>query len=195
MKQGGDVVGILLAAGRSRRFGGDKLLHPLADGTPMALASAAVLRAVLPRTVAVVRPDHEALTALFTANGIDSVIARRADDGMGASLAAGVAATADAAAWIVSLGDMPFIQPQTISCIADALRHGAALAAPMYHGRRGHPVGFSARYRDELLALCEDQGARAVLQRDAHELLTIECRDPGVLLDIDRPATLAGTAR
>ncbi|MDS4069952.1 MAG: NTP transferase domain-containing protein, partial [Candidatus Competibacter sp.] len=31
--------GILLAAGFSRRFGANKLLQPLADGVPMALAA------------------------------------------------------------------------------------------------------------------------------------------------------------
>ena len=47
-------VGLLLAAGQGRRFGGNKLLYPLDDGTPMVLASARPLRAVLSETVAVV---------------------------------------------------------------------------------------------------------------------------------------------
>ena len=46
---------ILLAAGRSSRFGGNKLLHPLADGTPVALAAARNLVAALPGALAVVK--------------------------------------------------------------------------------------------------------------------------------------------
>ncbi len=181
-----EIVGILLAAGRARRFGSDKLVHPLADGTAMAVASADTLRAVLPRTVAVVRSDNEALADLFAWHGIEMVVAAHADSGMGASLAAGVAATAGAAGWVVALGDMPFILRKTVAQVADALAGGAALAAPSYKGRRGHPVGFSARHRDALLSLREDEGARGLIQKHAAELVLVECDDPGVLVDIDR---------
>lgn len=179
------LAGIVLAAGRATRFGSDKLLHPLADGTPMALASAYALRAVVPRTIAVIAPNNRRLAALFAAHGIETAIAEDADSGMGASLAAGVAATADATGWLVALGDMPYIQPHTVGRVANMLRAGARLAAPRYDGRRGHPVGFSAWFRDELLRLHGDQGARAILQRHAPELVLVECGDPGVLLDID----------
>ncbi len=185
MNRRDDPVGILLAAGRSRRFGGDKLLHPLEDGLPLGLASANALRAVAPRTVAVVRADNEPLIALFTAHRIEIAVARDADAGMGASLAAGIAATAAARGWIVALGDMPFIRPQTIASVAERLRRGASLVAPAYQGRRGHPVGFSAAHRDALLKLSGDEGARAVLQQHAEELVLLDCGDPGVLADID----------
>ncbi len=186
MPHRGEPVGILLAAGRSRRFGGDKLLHPLPDGTPMVLASASALRAVLPRIVAVVRADNPALTALLAAHRIETVVAAQADAGMGASLAAGVAATADASGWVIALGDMPFIQPHTVARVVNELQRGAPLAAPSYQGRRGHPVGFSAKYRDPLLELSGDEGARALLQRNAGELVLIDCGDRGVLKDIDQ---------
>jgi len=181
-----EPVGILLAAGRSRRFGGDKLLHPLPDGTPMVLASINALRAVLPRMVAVVRVDNAALTAFLATHRIETVVAEQADAGMGASLAAGVAATAEASGWLIALGDMPFIQPQTVAWVASELKRGARLAAPSYRGRRGHPVGFSANYRDPLLKLSGDEGARTLLQRNAAELVLVECDDPGVLMDVDR---------
>jgi molybdenum cofactor cytidylyltransferase len=118
----GKLVGIVLAAGRSRRFGSDKLLHPLADGTPMALACATALRAVVPRTVAVIKGEDAALAALFAAHGIETTIADQADSGMGASLAAGIAATTGADGWLVALGDMPYIQPQTIGRVASMPR-------------------------------------------------------------------------
>ncbi len=185
MQSNDEVVGILLAAGRSRRFGRDKLLHPLADGTLMAIASAYALRAVLPHTIAVVRADNEALAAVFAAHGIETTVAENAASGMGASLAAGIAATAQACGWIVALGDMPFIHPQTIASVAYQLRAGAGLAAASYKGQRGHPVGFSRIYRDQLLALRGDQGARSLLQQYDSELVLVECEDPGLLVDID----------
>ena len=61
------IVGLLLAAGQGRRFGGDKLLHPLADGTPMAVASARRLRSACPHSIAVLRPEQQVLAGLLTA--------------------------------------------------------------------------------------------------------------------------------
>ena len=61
------IAGLLLAAGRGRRFGSDKLLHPLPDGEPVVLASARSLRAALTRAVALVRPDQPQLAARLAA--------------------------------------------------------------------------------------------------------------------------------
>ena len=106
--------------------------------------------------------------------------------GMGASLAHGVAQARGADGWVIALADMPRIAPETIRRIIAALEEGAPIAAPARAGERGHPVGFAASLRDELLALTGDQGARAVLERHPGELKLVECDDPGILLDVDR---------
>ncbi|MEO8485436.1 MAG: nucleotidyltransferase family protein [Betaproteobacteria bacterium] len=184
-------TGILLAAGASRRFGGDKLLVPLADGTPMAAASCRVLRASLGDVVAVVRTGDDALATLLAHEGARVVHCARAREGMGASLACGVEASADARGWIVGLADMPWIAPASIRAVADAIAAGASLAAPTCRGVRGHPVGFAATHRDALRALGGDEGARALLADAGPALRLIAVDDPGVLRDVDRPADLA----
>ena len=50
-------VGILLAAGKSQRFGSNKLLHPVTDNTPMLLVSAQKLASVLPGSIVVISHD------------------------------------------------------------------------------------------------------------------------------------------
>jgi molybdenum cofactor cytidylyltransferase len=186
----GGCCGILLAAGRSTRFGADKLLHTLADGTSIALASAKPMKAVLRRVVAVVDPRNAALCRLLESAGVEIVAAPTADEGMGKSLAAGVAATSGSAGWIVALADMPFIASATVARLLSALQAGAAVAAPTYQGRRGHPVGFDRRFRDELLAMRGDEGARHIVAAHRDGLRLIEVDDPGVLRDIDTPEDL-----
>jgi len=117
------IVGILLAAGRGTRYGGDKLLARL--GSAAGLAGECVgatacrhLLAALPRVIAVVRPDDAALAAALGAAGARIVRCADADDGMGASLACGVRATKDATGWVVALADMPWIEPSTIARVA-----------------------------------------------------------------------------
>lgn len=180
---------ILLAAGRSSRFGGDKLLHQLPDGNAVALASALCLKAAVEDLLVVVRPDHTALIALLNAHHITTLPCPNAAQGMGASLACGVAASRDAAGWLVALADMPFIAPATVRAVAEALRNGASLAAPSLDGQRnGHPVGFSAAWREDLLRLDGDQGARSLIAARRGEMTLIRCNDPGIFRDIDFPA-------
>ncbi len=185
------IVGLLLAAGQGRRFGGDKLLQPLADGTPVAVAAARALKAACADSIAVLRPEQDALAALLEAEGLRVVRCAAARSGMGHSLAAGVAASRDARGWLVALADMPCIRVATLQAVAELIGGGAALAAPRYAGRRGHPVGFAARWRDALLALEGDEGARAILQQSRFLLHVLETDDPGVLQDVDSPADLA----
>ncbi|MDH5285491.1 MAG: nucleotidyltransferase family protein [Betaproteobacteria bacterium] len=185
------IVAILLAAGRGERFGGGKLLAPLPDsGAPVGVAALRSLRGALPDVIAVVRPDDEALAALLEGEGARVIRAERAHEGMGASLAAGVAAAADADGWLVALADMPWIAPATHARVAGGLRDGAQIVAPYYNNRRGHPVGFAAALRGELLALGGDEGARRVLQAHGDAVTRIDVGDAGVLRDVDRPGDL-----
>lgn len=184
------IVGILLAAGRSRRFGSDKRLHELADGTPMALAAARRLAAACERSLVVVRPGDTALARLFTEAGLETVVCQKAEQGMGHSLAAGVAATPDAAGWLVALADMPYIQPASYRAVRQALQDGATLARPVHGGRPGHPVGFAAEHLGALLALTGDQGGRAIIDADPAALWACPVDDPGVLQDVDLPAQI-----
>jgi molybdenum cofactor cytidylyltransferase len=78
---------------------------------------------------------------------------------------------------------MPAVQSDTVRRVVAALRAGAATAAPLYSGRRGHPVGFAATLQAELMASNGDTGARAVLLRHPPQLFEVD--DPGVLYDVD----------
>ena len=179
------IVGVLLAAGTGTRFGGGKLIHPLEDGVAMAVHAARNLLAAGLEVIAVVRSGDFALGDLLEEEGCHVTHSTEAARGMGHTLAHGVACAREASGWIVALGDMPRIQPATITQIVGALHAGAMIAAPVYRGERGHPVGFQSALRAELLALSGDRGAQPVVQKHRDELRLIECDDPGVVLDID----------
>jgi molybdenum cofactor cytidylyltransferase len=185
-----NICGILLAAGASKRFGSDKLLHPLDGGTLVAAAALANLRAAIPHVIAVVRPGSAMLENLLSEAGATVIQCINAADGMGASLAAAVGASGGVSGWVIALADMPFIRPHTIAKIAESLSAGAAIVAPVYRGERGHPVGLSARFRPQLEALRGDEGARSVLKEHAGLIKLIEVDDPGICSDIDTPDDL-----
>lgn len=190
----------MLAAGASRRFGSDKLLHPLTlCGVTLPLAAHSLLPwlEAFAHVSVVVRPDAGAFcSAIETALGnrksaeINWIVCADAAQGMASSLVCGVRANRDAAAWLIGLADMPAVPSEAIEGVRNALSVGAALAAPSFNGRRGHPVGFASHYRDELLALQGDTGARRLLERDKSKVVDIMVDDVGIFADIDIPGDL-----
>lgn len=185
------IAAVLLAAGAGKRFGGDKLLHPLEDGVSIAAHAARNLIAAGLEVIAVVRWGDFPLYELLEQEGCQVTMFQGASRGMGASLAHGIAQGRGAGGWVVALADMPHIAPATIGRVVAELEQGALIVAPARQGERGHPVGFGAGLRDELLALDGDQGARAVVERHRDALKLVECDDPGILLDIDQKIDLA----
>jgi len=186
------IVGILLAAGLSVRFGGAKLLAPLpaeshgvAAGTPLGVAACRHLVAAVTSVVAVVRPRDPVLARQLRGAGARVVECQRASEGMGASLACGVAAAPEAEGWVVALADMPWLAPATIVSVADALVTGADLAAPIIAGRRAHPVGFSRRHFAALVALTGDSGAKTLVASNRKSMRLLATDDEGARRDVD----------
>jgi molybdenum cofactor cytidylyltransferase len=180
-----EPVGILLAAGSASRFGADKLLHALPDGIAIGIAAATALIKAMPNSIAVVKPGDHALINTFSKLGMSVVENPLTAQGMATSVAAGVNATIDANGWLIALADMPWIKPATIAALADRLKHGASIVAPLYKNQRGHPVGFSSRWREQLRGLSGDKGARDLIAKYSDELELLITEDAGVLQDID----------
>ncbi len=185
-----EICGILLAAGQSLRFGRNKLLQPLADGTPLLTRVVQNMRPAVDRLLVVVPPQHAPLAGILDNNAVELIINPAATDGMGSSLACGVTACLDTDGWIIGLADMPWIPSDLIRQVAMALREGWPVVAPRYQQQRGHPVGFHQRYGAELVKLQGDEGARSLLQQYQSQIHFIDCHEPGILLDVDTPADL-----
>jgi molybdenum cofactor cytidylyltransferase len=183
---------IVLAAGLGSRFAGtghklEQLLHD-EDGHGAAAVLSLTLRNALASRlpVLVVTTSDLAPLAHEEVAARDVVVVPRAAPvrgrGMGDSIAAGVAARADAPGWLLLPADMPRVKPSTLVAVAQALQqHPVAFA--QHQGRRGHPVGFAAELYSELIGLTGDEGARRLVAR--YPSVPVEVDDPGVLIDID----------
>ena len=212
---GGAVIGLLLASGFGRRFdaGGrrNKLLAHLPDGRTLVSASAHALCSALEHVAVVVPARGTLIEAALSDLPLRLIRNTRANEGIGASIAVGIAALrADfphARGWLIALADMPFIAPATIRSIAEALpvidgkaahdgtdrcTSAGPIVAAAYRGRRGHPVAFARSLGAELLMLDSDIGASRLLE--THGVRLIDCDDPGVLRDIDTRDDLSRVA-
>lgn len=187
------IQALLLAAGASRRFGSNKLVAALPDGTPVVVAAARALLGAGTPVLAVLRPgDEETAAVLRAVPGVARTLCPDAGLGLGHSLAWGVARSPDARGWLVALGDMPFVQSRTVEALVRVLAGGASIVAPILSERRGHPVGFSRAWREGLLSLRGDTGGAGLIAANPGALTLVPCDDSGVLRDLDRPGDLAG---
>jgi molybdenum cofactor cytidylyltransferase len=184
------VIALVLAAGRSRRFGSDKRAARLPDGQSLLAATLALAQRNFPEVAVVLRSGDEA-EALGVPSGVQVIRCADADLGMGHSLAAGVAALAEERfrAIAVMLGDMPWIADASLRHLAESADVDR-IVFPLHDGQRGHPVLFGRRYWQEMMTLTGDQGARRVLEDHEEAWLGLEVNDPGVLRDADTPAAL-----
>lgn len=182
------VGAVVLAAGRASRMGGPhKLLEPWRGAPLVAHVIDALAAAGLPPPVVVLGHEATAVRRALAGRAVQFVAAADWQDGMGRSLAAGIAAVParwDAA--LVCLADMPRIEPALITALAAA---AGEVVLPEFQGRRGHPVRWPRAAFPQLLALTGDVGGRAVMA--AFAVTALPAPSDACLDDIDTPAALA----
>ena len=109
-------------------------------------------------------------------------------EGMSSSVKCGVKnAPAEAEAYMLLLGDQPFISSEIINRVLNCYQtHKQGIVIPVYYGQRGHPVVFSAKYKKELLDIGEG-GAKVVVENHLGDILEVAVSAPEILADIDTP--------
>jgi len=184
------AAGLILAAGRSRRMGSAKLVLPWREGTVIGAVVAALRGGGVGRVLVVVGADREAIEVALAGSGVEFVENPRTTDGeMLGSIQVGLQAMGDeAAAALLTPGDLPAIQPATVRALIEAWRASEdALCVPVYGARRGHPVLLPRRTWPQVMALGPAESLRSYLRLHAPELRPVDVPDPGIHADIDSP--------
>ena len=191
------IAGLLLAAGRSSRFGADKLCAKLNGKAVIrwsasALSSADVVYVVIP-------PGADAITQALSRLDVSFVVNLARAEGMASSIRAGVSALpSDVDAVVIALADQPLVSKDVVCALGDRWREGGiAAVVPEYRDGRGHPVLFGRECFAALEDLRGDVGARAVLDALGDRVARISV-DAEMPVDVDTPEALqalqSGTA-
>jgi molybdenum cofactor cytidylyltransferase len=181
------LVAIVLAAGRSTRFGSDKLAGLIDGRSVLDRTLEAALAAPVERVIVVTRPGR----AVPVDPRIAAVGAAGAD--LSDSLRAGIAAAAEADGAFVFLGDMPLVPPGLAARLASEI--GSALAAvPVREGVPGHPVLLARAGFGLVETLRGDAGLGQAL-RGRDDVVRLVASEAGTTFDIDTPADIVAAQR
>jgi CTP:molybdopterin cytidylyltransferase MocA len=186
------IVGAVLAAGGSRRFGEPKQLAPLQGRPLLEHALAALAAAPLDARCVVLGACLDEILAAVPLHGLEVCRCPDWEEGIAASLRAAVrwARVHEADALCVTLGDQPRIGPPAFARVLGRRGADGALAVrAAYAGKPGHPALIESALFDALLELRGDRGAGPVLA--AHACLSVDCDDVASGRDVDRPHDLA----
>ena len=92
---------------------------------------------------------------------------------------------------LLCLVDHPLVTAGLVSELIERFQATRALIVlPVYEGRRGHPVIFSAAVYEELLKAPADKGARAVVWAHAAEVAEVLTDEEGCVLNLNDPETM-----
>jgi molybdenum cofactor cytidylyltransferase len=187
------VAAIVLAAGKSSRMGGNKLLEDVAGKPMIRHAVEAVVASQVQRTIVVTGRDAPQVTAALAGLPHTEVYNRHFADGLSTSLQAGLMELGEADAALIVLGDMPRISTDVINKLIAAFNPAEhrAICVPVFGGKRGNPVLWSARYFEAMKDLTGDKGARELLNDFSEDVIEVAMPDDAVLDDIDTPEALA----
>jgi molybdenum cofactor cytidylyltransferase len=183
------ICAIVLAAGRSGRMGTQKLLLPLENKPVVAHVVDALLRSSLERTVVVVGRDGARVREALGDRNMAFIQNPDTEGEMLGSIRCGLRALpASCAAVLVALGDQPGVTAELVSGLVRAFREtGRGIIVPAYHGKRGHPILFATRFRDEVLSKYDGIGLRSLLDAHPAEVLEVPVSVASVLEDMDTP--------
>ncbi len=180
-------VGIVLAAGLASRMGEFKQLLPLGD---RALVEWVVdqLCAQLERVVVVVGHRGVEVAAALANRPVECVTNPEFASGMSSSVQCGIRAAPQTHAYLICLGDQPFLNGVLEPVLTAARSTARGIVIPTFAGKRGHPLFIRASYTARILSLGPDQGLNTLTRAHRADTLEVPVAHPGALEDLDTPA-------
>lgn len=184
------IAAIIPAGGASERMGSPKALLPYRGSTFLGTILDACSALGLQQRLVVLGYDSANILSGIDLSGATALTNPAPERGPIGSIRVGIDAVLNhpvegVLVWHV---DRPHVAIATVEALLDRSRQGGEpIVVPSYQARRGHPVIFGRAVFEELLAVPDDEGARAVVRSDPSRVAVVPVDDPAVIEDIDTP--------
>lgn len=180
---------VLMASGIARRFGENKLLHPV-DGIPMIERAMGILPPEM-FSKAVVVSSYPEILRLAGTKGYTAIENPDPEQGQSVSVRLGTQALSDMDGILYAVCDQPWLRKESVErLIKEFSAAPDCIRALSWAGRKGNPVVFPKALFPELLAVTGDRGGGVVIRAHPGLLRLTEAGGPEELLDIDSPTDL-----
>jgi len=191
---------IILAAGLSTRFPGNKLLQRI-KGKPLIVHTVEkFLTAGMDKIIIVLGKDAEKIFAAIAEGVSEEELSKiffaynsgYAVGGMSSSIKTGMKIVLPGESVMVHPADVPFIKPASIEMVARAhLSSDLPITVACYNGRHAHPIVFKPELHEEIMGISEEgRGLKSLVAKYREKMLCVETGDPGTLRDVDTPEDL-----
>ena len=194
------IHGILLAAGFSHRFLGNKLLYPL-KGKALYLHLTERLEKLLKKGTLdslVMVTQYDEILQEMKKRKIEAIKNENSRQGISSSLKLGLCKAQefeekeDENYYIFFVADQPYLQEKTIEDFLRAfVQTGKTIGCVKYGKEMGNHVIFHEKYKEELECLQGDKGGKGVLRKYEKEVFYFEVEDKKELQDIDERGELS----
>ncbi len=179
------IAGLILAAGKSSRMGDDnKLMMPFQGKPMLSHVVDAAQSSNLFHVGVVVGYQSKTIKRFILNQNVQYIENNNWETGMASSLVAGIGKLSQIDGYLIMLGDMPLITPDLINKIID---YGAddKIIVPIKNGKQGNPVFFGSDFREDLMALSGDVGAKKVIKENQSSVVEIEIQSNAIFKDFD----------
>jgi len=170
-------------------MGVQKLLLPFGSRTVIAHIVDQLLRSSLKAIYVVL--GHEADRIAGELPGLPVSLVTNPDyrTGMLSTVRCGLRALPpDCETVMITLGDLPAITTELVDELIRSFHAtGKGILVPLHDGKRGHPILFSVRYREEILTQYDDVGLRGLLRAHPNDIFEMTVASDAILSDMDYP--------
>ncbi|PAB59309.1 molybdenum cofactor cytidylyltransferase [Anaeromicrobium sediminis] len=176
---------VILASGKSTRMGKNKLLLPFKEHTIIEEVIDNSLKSNSDEIILVYK--DRTIGEIGKNKGIKTIYNSEYEKGQSTSVKKGLGEVSPNSQGILFvLGDMPLIHEEIMNKIINTFKNTKkTIIVPLYNGKRGNPVLFHRKWKNNIMDISGDHGPRKLIMENPNEIEYVHIYDCKFNLDVD----------
>ena len=181
------ISAILLAAGLSKRMNNDnKLIKKINGQILINLSLKNILTSSIDEVIVVLGHQKEIIEKIISKNKKIKIINNKNyKNGLASSIKLGLNhLNKNTEAFFICLGDMPFVESKIYNQMIE-FKNNNEIIIPTYDGQKGNPVLFSKSFKEKIMSIDGDLGAKKIIEANKNKIFFLEISDKSILKDFN----------